>query len=80
MLTTHTSLLTRPTVKMKVAVMQVALTVLGLVASSFAAPAVDGVSKQMNSRSEPVCIDMWQNPGRKDPIRLNVSKIFDFFW
>ncbi|KAE9983404.1 hypothetical protein BLS_004373 [Venturia inaequalis] len=58
-------------VEMKVAVMQVALTVLGLVSSSFAAPAVDGVSNQLSSRNEPACIDMWQEPGQKTPIRLN---------
>ncbi|KAE9985916.1 hypothetical protein EG328_006756 [Venturia inaequalis] len=60
-----------PIVEMKVAVMQVALTVLGLVSSSFAAPAVDGVSNQLSSRNEPACIDMWQEPGQKTPIRLN---------
>lgn len=63
---------------MKVAVMQVALTMLGLVSSSIAAPAVDGVFNQLSSRNEPACIDMWQEPGQKTPIRLNVSKILDF--
>lgn len=63
--------------KMKVTVAQMALIVLGLALPSFAAPAVDGVSKQLSSRNEKACIDMWQDPGRQTPIHLNVSRLLD---
>ncbi|TID13728.1 hypothetical protein E6O75_ATG01706 [Venturia nashicola] len=56
---------------MKVTVMHVALTALGLAASSFAAPAVDGDSKQVDIHLEPACVDLWQDGAHPTLLQSN---------